>query len=36
MAERIGEYMKIQGTKFIRGTTPTSIVDVEGKRVVKW
>ncbi|CAD8131219.1 unnamed protein product [Paramecium sonneborni] len=36
MAERIGEFMKIQGTKFIRGTIPNSIEDVEGKRLVKW
>ena len=28
--------MKISGTKFIRGTTPSAIEDVEGKRLVKW
>ncbi len=36
MAERIGEHMKIHGTKFIRGATPSHIEDVNGQRKVTW
>lgn len=37
MAERIGDYMKLHGVKFIRGSVPTNIVLGEnGKKKVTW